>query len=123
MIPSPLGRCLGELAEPGAEQARIGGPRPLQRFDFDDQGDQGIAVAHGLPIAQLGSLNPQSFSLAIDAFSRGALRVDDFVEGRVALEGHTYLGAFFTVEVFDTAVAFGELLMLTALAHRFGKSK
>ena len=108
---------LSQLAQCGAQQGGIGGPRPSQGVGIGDQVDQGIAVANGAPIAQLGPLNAQPLRLAIDAFGRGALLVDDLVERGVALERDAHLGTLLAVEVLDTAAAFGELLVVTALSR------
>src|SRR6266571_8454504 len=119
----PSDRPLGPLAELRAEQTGIGGPRPLQRFGIGDEVDQGVAIADGLLVTQLGSLNAEAFGLTVDAFSRGPLPVESLVEGGSAVERHTHLGALFAVEVFDTARAFEKLLVVTGLASGLRKEQ
>ena len=56
------------------------------------------------------------FGMAVGPLCAGALAVDGLVERSRAIEGDTHLGPGFPVEVFDTALALCELLVLTTLS-------
>jgi hypothetical protein len=42
---------------------------PLKHAQINESVDQGVEVSDGLAISQMGTLNPQGFSLAVDPFS------------------------------------------------------
>jgi hypothetical protein len=62
-------RWLGDLVEPGREQAGIDGSCPLERLDVDGDIDQGIESTDGADVACFGSLNAQILGLAVDALT------------------------------------------------------
>ena len=77
---------------------------------------EGVEVAHRAEIAHQRAFEHEIFALAVDAFARGALSVDELVEQTAAIERDADLRPGLPVHVLDTALAFGELLMLTGLA-------
>ncbi len=76
-----------------------------------------------MTIAHFGSLDAQSLGPAVDAFARGALRINDVVERPVAIQRHALDTAEFPIDIFDTALAFGELCVLTGCAGLVGKEQ
>ncbi len=108
---------LGDEASQGREQAGIDGAGPLERLGIDGDVDRRIEPTHRAHVARLRSLDAKVFGLAIDAFARGALIVDGMEERTVPIKHESHEASFLQVAVFDTALAFEELLMSTALAR------
>ena len=92
----------------------------MQRFEVDREIDQGVERANGADGACLGSLDAQVFGLAIDAFTGGALPVDDVVERTLAIECDTHQAACFQVDILDAACVLAKLLVVTGLACALG---
>ncbi len=67
-----------------------------------------------------GALDTQVLGLAVDAFTGGTLVVDRLVERAVAIQGDAHEPTGFDVDVFDAALAFAKLFMVTGLACRLG---
>ena len=67
------------------------------------------------PIAHFGSFNAERLGLAVDAFTGGTLVVDGVVERPVTIEQSAHQSAFLPIGIFDAALAFGELGVLTGL--------
>jgi len=85
----------------------------LESTYIDNQIDQGIEVGDGAAIAHSWSLDAKFFGLAVDAFCRGALRIDGMVEWTVAIQGDAHLPTQFPIDILDAAFALRELLVLT----------
>ena len=114
---------LGNLPELGGEQGGVDGPCPLEGFGVDRDVDQGIEPTDRANVARFGPLDAQVLGLAVDALAARALRVDDLVEGTRAVQQGAHQPTGLDVEVFDAALAFGKLLVLTALACAGGKEQ
>ena len=69
-----------------------------------------------MALAHFGSVNAQGLGLAVDAFSAGTLGVDSVIERAIAIEQDAHQSALFPVGIFDTALGFRELLVVTRLA-------
>ena len=76
-----------------------------------------------MTIAHFGSFNAKGLRLTIDAFTRGPLIIDHVVERPVTIEQDAHQSALFPIGIFDTALGFAELLMLTGLAGAQGKEE
>src|SRR5207302_3052811 len=83
----------------------------------------GIEVADGVDVTYFGSLEAQFFGPTVGALGTRALVVDSVIERPIAIQGDTHLPTQFPVEVFDAALAFGKLGMVTRLAGRLGKQQ
>ena len=73
-------------------------------------------MGDGTPITHFGSFNAQRLSLAIDAFTCGALVVDGVVERPVTIEQGTHQATFLPIGILDAALAKGLLGMRTGLS-------
>ncbi len=78
----------------------------------DREIDQRVEGANGADVARFGSLDAQVLGLAVDAFTGGALVVDDLVEGTLAIQGDAHQPTSFLVDVLDTAFLFAKLLVV-----------
>ena len=76
-----------------------------------------------MSIMYFGPFDAESLSLAVDAFTGGALDVDGVIERPGAIEQGTHQAAFLSIGVLDTAFAFGKLGMRTGLARRLWKEQ
>ena len=74
-------------------------------------------MCNAATIAYFGSFNAKGLRLTIDAFTSGALIVDDVRERTVAFEQDAHQSAFLPIGILDAAFAFGELSMLTGLSR------
>ncbi len=102
----------------GEWEAQQGGIDPLgllEGFDIEREVDQGVERAYRADMTRFGLLNAQVFGQTVDAFTRGALVVDELVERTLAIQGDTHQPACFQVDVFDAAFVLAKLLMVTAL--------
>jgi len=69
-----------------------------------------------------GTFDAQFFGLAVDALARSALGVQSMVRGAMAVQGDALNAAEFSVDIFDTAFAFGQLgIMLRCHATRLSE--
>ena len=75
------------------------------------------------PIAHFGSLNAQLFGASVDALTAGPLVVKDMEERPSAIQRHALDATKFPVDIFDTAFAFGELLVFAGLSCFFWKEQ
>jgi hypothetical protein len=91
----------------------------IESTNINNQIDQSIEIGDGAAIADFGTFDSKLFSLAVDTFARGTLVIDDFIEGTSAIQHRTHDATGFDVNVFDTAFAFFELLMVAGLACLF----
>lgn len=74
-------------------------------------------MAHGRKSAHEGMIEKELlFGMTVGPLSTGALPVDCMIEWAIAIKGDAHLRSGFPVEVFDTAFALFELLMLTLLS-------
>ena len=69
-----------------------------------------------MEITDFGALDSKFFGLTIDPFSRSALIVDLLVEGTFSIHCHAHFATEFPIDIFDAALAFGELLVITTVA-------
>ncbi len=76
-----------------------------------------------MDIADFWTFDAQCLCLTVDAFAAGPLIVDDVVEGTIAIQQSAHQPPFLPVEVFDTALTFGKLGMLTARSSQLRKEQ
>ena len=74
---------------------------------------------HRAAITDFWALDAECLSLAVNAFTTGALVVDPLVERAVTIEGDTHETSQLPIEIFDTAFSFGKLSMVTGLISLF----
>jgi hypothetical protein len=70
-----------------------------QNMFLNDEIGQGIERANRACIAHFGTLNAQRLGLTVDAFTGGALVVEESIEGSRAVEGDAHQAAQFHVDV------------------------
>jgi hypothetical protein len=66
-----------------------------------------------MAVAYFWSLDPQFFGLAVDTSASGALSVNGLVERAGTVEGDALNASLFPIDIFDTALSFGELFVVT----------
>ena len=76
-----------------------------------------------MDIAHFWTLDTECLCLTVNAFAGGALVVDDVVERTGAIEHCTHQPTFLPIGVFDTALGFGELRMITRCSGRLRKEQ
>src|SRR5205807_4921639 len=69
------------------------------------------------------SFNSFIFGLTINAFSRGALAIDRFINRMSAIQSDPHETPLFDVDVLHTANTFGKLLMIAGLSCGFRKEE
>lgn len=95
----------------------------MECFGIDDEIGERVAITHGTDIAHFGPLDAESLGVTVDAFGRGALRVDGLVEWSGAIERHTHQATWLDIDVFDAAFALGKLRVVAGLAAGVGEEQ
>src|SRR3989442_11578029 len=93
----------------------ICGAYSCERPRIDHDIGQGVEIMHGSTVAHLRTFNPQRFGLTVDPFGRGTLSVNALVLLGLPIQGNAHFATRSDVDVFDTAHAFGKLLVVAAL--------
>ena len=98
----------------------IDGAYPLERSCIDHDIGQGVEIMHRSTIAHLWAFNPQRLGLTVDPFGCGTLPVNALILLSLPIQGNPHFATHRDVDVFDTAHAFGKLLVVAALPTRAG---
>lgn len=72
-------------------------------------------MSDGVPIAEFRTFDTEFFGLTVDALTTGALGVDGLIERPGAIQHDAHLSTAFPIDIFDTAPALDELVMLARL--------
>ncbi len=67
-------------------------------------------------ITYFGAFDAECLGLTVDAFTGGALIVEEPIEGSGAVEGNAHQTTQFHVDVLDAPFAFLELLVITGVS-------
>ncbi len=101
-----------------SKQALIDRSGSLESPYVDNDINKRVEIFDGVAIAYFWSFDLLRFGLAIDAFARSALVVNGAIEWPGPIQGDAHQPALLTVDIFDTAFAFLELLMLAGFLRR-----
>src|SRR5262245_52929326 len=102
----------------GVAPVTIDGTYSFERPGIDHHIGQSVEIMHRSTVAYLWALNPQCFGLTVDSLGHSTLAVNAFVLLGLPIQSNAQFAARRDVDVFDTAHAFGKLLMVAALPAR-----
>lgn len=105
------------------KQFRIDRFGSLEGAHIDNQINEGIQISDGSTVADSGTLDTQSFSLAVNALTGSALDVDRPIQRATAIHQHTSAAPRLVIDVFLTPFAFEKLLMFAGLGSFFRKEQ
>ena len=105
------------------KQSRIDGPDAFDGAHIDNQIDKGIEVGDGTAIANLGTLDAQSFGLTVDPLTSGALDVNRVIERTGAIHEEASAASRLIIEIFLAAMTFLELFVIAGLASGLRKEE
>ncbi|WP_242527412.1 hypothetical protein [Ktedonosporobacter rubrisoli] len=74
-------------------------------------------------IAHFRTFDAEFFGLAVDAFTTGALRVNGCVKRGASIQEHALESSSLPIEIFDTALPFEKLWMVTGLTGESRKEQ
>src|SRR6266498_5270347 len=98
----------------------VDGTYPFECARIDNDIGERVEIMHRIAIANLWALNAQRFGLTVDPFGGRALAIKALVGFSLPIQLDALLAARSNVDVFDTAHAFGKLLMVARLPTRAG---
>src|SRR5579859_1468684 len=101
------------------KQSSIDGFGALKRPYINNQIDQRVESGNRTPVLHFRMFDAEFFGVAVNALATGALRVDGVVERPIPVERDPLDAAEFPVDIFDTAFAFDELLVVAGFSGGF----